>query len=105
MVHIITGEDDLKARLADAGSNLVVIDFFADWCGPCKAIAPKFEELSQKYPDVVFLKVNVDDNESIAVTYDVKAMPTFVFIKDGKTLDSFAGANVDKLTQLLVQHK
>merc|ERR1712243_328235 len=63
MVKICKTPSDLDQALTDAGGKLVVIDFFAEWCGPCKAIAPKIEEwLTGEHSDVVFLKVDVDDN-------------------------------------------
>ncbi|CAG5085406.1 Similar to Trx-2: Thioredoxin-2 (Drosophila yakuba), partial [Cotesia congregata] len=92
--------DDLKKRLADAGSKLVVIDFHATWCGPCKMIGPKVEELAGEHTEVVFVKVDVDECEDIATEYNVNSMPTFKFIKDGKVVDTLVGANVDKLDDL-----
>ncbi|KYN19855.1 Thioredoxin-2, partial [Trachymyrmex cornetzi] len=78
--------DDLQIKLKDAGNNLVVIDFFAVWCGPCKMIGPLIEELSKEMLDVVFLKVDVDECEDIAAEYEISSMPTFVFIKEGKVV-------------------
>ncbi|KAK0098047.1 hypothetical protein PV326_011582 [Microctonus aethiopoides] len=86
MVVVIEGMNDLKKRLEDAGDALVVIDFFATWCGPCKIIAPQFEELSKKHSSVIFLKVDVDENDEISATYEVSSMPTFVFIKKGEVV-------------------
>ncbi|EEB12117.1 thioredoxin-2, putative [Pediculus humanus corporis] len=88
---------DLSVKIQEAGNKLVVIDFYAVWCGPCKQIAPKIEELELQYTNVVFLKVDIDENEEIAADYDISAMPTFVFIKNGNKLDSFTGANITKL--------
>ncbi|KYN44617.1 Thioredoxin-2, partial [Trachymyrmex septentrionalis] len=78
--------DDLETKLKDAGNNLVVIDFFAVWCGPCKMIGPLIEELSKEMLDVVFLKIDVDECEDIAAKYEITSMPTFVFIKEGKVV-------------------
>ncbi|XP_054275999.1 thioredoxin-2 isoform X1 [Macrosteles quadrilineatus] len=103
-VHI-TDEEDLKTKLKEAGDNLVVIDFFATWCGPCKMISPKIEEMAAEMQDVVFLKVDVDECESIAGEYNVSSMPTFVFIKKGERVDSFAGANYDKLKETVTKYK
>lgn len=79
-------QNDLKKRLEDAGEALVVIDFFATWCGPCKIIAPQFEELSKQHSSIIFLKVDVDENDEIAATYEVSSMPTFIFIKKGEVV-------------------
>lgn len=74
----------------------VVIDFYADWCGPCKKIAPIFVELSEKYPDIVFLKVDAEVGE-LAEAFDVNALPTFLFLKNGNIITRLQGANVDAL--------
>lgn len=97
MASKVADANDLKAKLTDAGKKLVVIDFYATWCGPCKMIAPKIEELSLELTDVVFLKVDVDECEDIAMEYDISSMPTFVFVKENKKVEQFSGANYDKL--------
>ena len=81
MVYQCTDLADLNSKIEEAGDKLVVIDFFATWCGPCKMIAPKIEEMEKSMPNVVFLKVDVDDNEEAAMEFNVTAMPTFVFMK------------------------
>ncbi|KAK0161164.1 hypothetical protein PV327_009666 [Microctonus hyperodae] len=105
MVVVIESTDDFKKRLEDAGEALVVIDFFAIWCGPCKMIAPQFEELSKQHSSIIFLKVDVDENEEIAATYEVSSMPTFVFIKNGKVVHQFAGASIAKLTEAIEKYQ
>ncbi|XP_020712201.1 thioredoxin-2 isoform X2 [Athalia rosae] len=105
MVLKISNNADLKAKLAEAGSTLVVIDFFATWCGPCKMIGPKLEELSQELKDIIILKVDVDECEDIAFEYEISSMPTFVFIKNGAVVKSFAGANFDKLKATIQELK
>ncbi|XP_024939644.1 thioredoxin-2 isoform X1 [Cephus cinctus] len=97
--------EDLKTKLAEAGDTLVVIDFFATWCGPCKMIAPKLEELSQELKDVIIFKVDVDECEDVAAAYEISSMPTFVFVKNGKVLETFTGANYDKLKNTIQKHK
>ena len=64
--------------------KLVVIDFFATWCGPCKMISPKIEAMAGEMSNVVFLKVDVDEAEDVAQEYNISAMPTFVFLKNGQ---------------------
>lgn len=105
MVAEVMSSDELKSTLENAGSNLVVIDFFASWCGPCKMIAPKVEELSKEMTDVIFIKVDVDELPDVAAQYEIISMPTFVFIKGGKVLDSFPGANYEKLKLTIQKHK
>lgn len=64
-----------------------------------------FQELEKQLTNVVFLKIDVDENEDIAQEYDISAMPTFVFIKNGNKVDSFSGASFDKLKQTVEQYK
>jgi len=104
-VHDVRDESDLATQLREAGSRLVVIDFFAEWCGPCKMISPLVEQLASQLTDVVFLKVDVDQNPEIAATYAVRSMPTFVFIKSGRKVDSFSGANYEKLKDTVYRYR
>uniref|UniRef100_W8C101 Thioredoxin-T n=1 Tax=Ceratitis capitata TaxID=7213 RepID=W8C101_CERCA len=102
MVYTIQNKEDLDKKLEEAvgSGQLVVIDFFANWCGPCKIISPKLEELATQYAEkAIVLKVNVDDCEEIALEYNVTSMPTFVFIKDNHVIDVFVGGNSEKLVK------
>ena len=82
----------------------MVIDFYATWCGPCKAIAPVIERMSQEMKDqVVFLKVDVDETDDIAGDYKIEAMPTFVFIKNKETREKFSGASEAKLREYIAK--
>jgi thioredoxin 1 len=98
---------DVDAILLRAGSEgkLVVIDFSATWCGPCKQIAPLFKELSDAISDVIFVKIDVDDNPDTAAKYQVSAMPTFLFIKAGEVVDRLMGASPARLQELIEEHK
>lgn len=88
MVKLISEVADLPT------SGSVVIDFFAQWCGPCKKIAPAFEKLAEVYPSITFLKVDVDESPELVDKYDVNAMPTFVFLKDGVVVKRIEGADL-----------
>ncbi|KAI1172866.1 mitochondrial small ribosomal subunit Rsm22-domain-containing protein [Nemania sp. FL0916] len=84
-----------------ASSTIVIADFYADWCGPCKMIAPVFESLSTKYAKpgkIAFCKVNVDNHQSIAQAHGVSAMPTFLVFKSGSVIETIRGANPPALT-------
>ena len=79
----------------------VVIDCFADWCGPCRGIAPKFAELSNMYNNITFLKINVDETEELSNQMGINALPTFVFIQNRNIVNRMEGANVSQLVTLL----
>ncbi len=79
-------------------------DFSATWCGPCTMIAPFFKQLSGKFPNAVFLKVDVDKCPGTAAANDVKAMPTFIFFRNRTVLDSLRGANKIELENKIKQY-
>jgi len=105
MVHAVASKEDYEAALKNAGGKLVVVDFYAQWCGPCKVIAPQVEELSKQMTDVVFLKVDVDECEDIAMENQISAMPTFLFLKNGQKVEVFQGANFAKLKDTIKSHQ
>ena len=72
----------------------MVLDCFATWCGPCKAIAPRIVEMSHEYPDVRFCKLDVDEVPNTAQDLGIRAMPTFLIYKDGKKMEEVVGAQV-----------
>ena len=72
------------------GEGLVMVDFYADWCGPCKMIAPKIDEYAEKYSSVTFVKVNIDQ---VQAAPDISSIPTFRFYKGGKQVAEVVGAN------------
>ncbi len=75
-----------------SASAPVVVDFWAPWCGPCKAIAPILEELADEMGDAVKIcKVNVDNNSEIAGKYEIRAIPTILIFKDGAVADTVVG--------------
>ena len=79
----------------------VLVDMYADWCGPCKAIAPFFNSLKEMYPHVKFLKCNIDDHQEIARKYKIDSIPAFILIKDGLEKDRLVGANKVKLEEMV----
>ena len=80
-----------------------MIDFYADWCGPCRNIAPFFEELSNEFSEqAVFVKVNTQTADKIAESFRVSGIPYFVFMKNGRQIDSLTGANKEQLKEKLV---
>ena len=69
-----------------------LVDFWAEWCGPCKSMHPIFESLSKKYPNVKFARVNVDQNQNISMKFGVQSIPTFIMFKSGQIVDKMMGA-------------
>ena len=69
-----------------------LVDFWADWCGPCKMMHPVFESLSKKYPKIKFARVNVDQNQNIVMRFAVQSIPMFIMYKSGQIVDKMVGA-------------
>jgi thioredoxin 1 len=76
-----------------ASDKLSIVDFWAEWCGPCRAIGPVIEELSKEYAGKVNVgKVNVDHNPQLSINYNITSIPAILFIKGGKVVDKLVGA-------------
>ncbi|XP_028808571.1 thioredoxin H-type-like [Neltuma alba] len=75
----------------------VIANFSAAWCCPCKTVAPYYSELSEEYPSLMFLLIDVDELADFSISWDYKATPTFFFLKNGQQIDKLAGANKPQL--------
>ena len=91
IIHI-KDDDDFEKKLKECGKKLLILDFGASWCGPCKILDVVIKEIANEYPKAIFLKIDVDECEEAAENYSIKSMPTLVFIKDGKEVDRQEGA-------------
>ena len=91
MAHEFT-DANFKEEVLDS-AKLSVIDFWAEWCGPCRAIGPVIDELSKEYDGKVNVgKVNVDTNPQISMNYGITSIPAILFVKGGKVVDKLVGA-------------
>jgi len=85
-------DSNFKADVLDS-EKLTVVDFWAEWCGPCRAIGPVIEELSKEYDGKVNVgKVNVDNNPTVSMNYGITSIPAILFIKNGQVVDKLIGA-------------
>ncbi|ODQ81617.1 hypothetical protein BABINDRAFT_32391 [Babjeviella inositovora NRRL Y-12698] len=99
MVSVITSTDEFKTVIQS--ENLVVVDFFATWCGPCKMIAPLLEKFSKEYTTASFYKVDVDELAEVAASQEISSMPTLLFFKKGVVVAKVIGANPPAIKQAI----
>lgn len=88
-MHNIT-TDSFSAEVLQSDKRTVV-DFYADWCGPCKMIAPYMQSLSEEHSEWKFCKINVDENPELAIRFGVSSIPTVAVFENGQLLDTFVG--------------
>ena len=105
MAHEFT-DANFKQEVLDS-DKLSVIDFWAEWCGPCRAIGPVIEELSKEYDVKVNVgKVNVDTNPQVSMNYGITSIPAILFVKGGKVVDKLVGAQPKaNFVKKIDQHK
>lgn len=99
---------DMDKIITAADSSLVVVDYSTSWCGPCKVIAPLFEEMSERYKDVVFVKVMGDatpQTKELMQREGIRAVPAFHFWKDGSRVYEFTGAKSDEIEKAINDYK
>lgn len=93
--------DNFKKEVLEE-SKTVLIDFYADWCGPCKMLAPVLEEIAKENTNTKFVKINVDDAQELAMEYNIMSIPTLVVIKNGKEVNRTVGlASKSELMEII----
>eukprot|EP00584_Thalassiosira_punctigera_P007029 CAMPEP_0172531794 /NCGR_PEP_ID=MMETSP1067-20121228/5053_1 /TAXON_ID=265564 ORGANISM="Thalassiosira punctigera, Strain Tpunct2005C2" /NCGR_SAMPLE_ID=MMETSP1067 /ASSEMBLY_ACC=CAM_ASM_000444 /LENGTH=141 /DNA_ID=CAMNT_0013316217 /DNA_START=48 /DNA_END=473 /DNA_ORIENTATION=+ len=102
---VMTLSDGDAVKKFRAANSKSVMYFTATWCPPCKVISPVYAELSAKYADVAFGKVDVDDNPDAAGEFRIQAVPTFIFSKGAEEVNKFSGADRGQLEKLLQDHQ
>lgn len=104
MATVQLNAQDFEKTITD--NNLVFVDFWATWCGPCRAFGPTFEAASEENPDIVFGKVDIDANQDLASAAGIQAVPTLMIAKQGQIIFKQAGAlRTEDLDDLIAQAK
>ncbi|XP_030568677.1 thioredoxin-1 [Drosophila novamexicana] len=100
----IRSVNDFYKRIEAAENKVVLLDFYATWCGPCKEMDPMVKSLARQYASkAIVIKVNVDKFEELVEKYKVRSMPTFVFLKSNRSLGKIVGADEHKLTRMMAK--
>jgi len=103
----IGSEEAFDKTVKGAGSSLVIVDYSTTWCGPCKVIAPKFDEFSEKYPDAIFIKVIGDaspEASKLMKREGVRSVPSFHYFVNGVKVDVVNGANAEAIEAAISKH-
>ena len=93
--------DECQQICTQMENTIIVLDFTATWCGPCKRIYPLLEKLSNEYPNVAFYKIDIDKLSDIASYFQIQSVPSFKFLYNNNIVADFAGADAQKLTQTI----
>ncbi len=104
MDNLVQGTTENFKDLVAVQDRLVVVDFYAEWCGPCAAIAPIMDELAKKYVNITIVKVDVDKNGDIVrqAPYNIRSIPQLFFIKDGEVKDKLTGVqSLDSISAVI----
>ena len=90
MATVNVTKDTMESTIED--NDIVIVDFWAEWCGPCKSFAPTFEKASEEHPDIVFAKVDTEAEQELAGAFGIRSIPTLMIFRDNVVLFNQAGA-------------
>lgn len=103
-VCLVKSMEKWEEKMSEANNSgkIVVVNFSASWCNPCRAAAPRYHELADKYTSMIFLTVDVDELAELSTSWDIKATPTFILFRDGRQVDKVVGDNKQELQKKLM---
>ena len=88
---IVNVNEELFETKVKTSADKVLIDFYADWCGPCKMLAPILHEIEAEYPGLIIAKINVDETPSLAIKYGIQSIPTVLVMQNGEVINKAVG--------------
>ncbi len=104
MDNLFQGTSANFQELVDTQDKVILVDFYAEWCGPCRNLSPVIDKLAEKYEEIIIVKVDVDKNGELGRTspYNVKGIPNLFFIKNGEVKERLVGPqNLEKLSSII----
>jgi thioredoxin 1 len=105
MGKIINANQEEFQEILDSEKNIILVDFWAEWCGPCRVLGPILEDVAEEVENITVVKVNVDENQELSAKYGIRNLPTVILIKDGQQIDKFVGLqNKDKIVEIINRH-
>lgn len=95
-------KDDINSAIEDK-SNIILLDFYANWCGPCKRLTPELEKMEDEFSNIKFFKINVDEFQDLTEEYNITCMPTIIFIKNSKIFNRIEGCDIEGIRNTLMK--
>ena len=99
---VIVNDSNFESEVLQS-EGVVLVDFWAEWCGPCRMLAPSIEHFAETHPDVKVCKVNVDESPMTSYQYKIASIPTVVAFKNGKAVSGFVGVQPESAIETIVQ--